>query len=75
MRLLKVKEVGERLNISVAKCYELVESGKLGHHRLDGAIRISEEQVKEYLAMTERAPDQKRRPHSIPRPVLRRIRI
>jgi len=52
-----VKQVAERLNLSESKCYELIEKGKLGRHRMDGAIRVSEEQIQEYLQRTRREPD------------------
>ena len=54
--MLRVKQVAERLNLSESKVYELVEQGKLGHHRMDGAIRVSEEQIAEYLDETKREP-------------------
>ena len=54
--MLRVKQVAERLNLSESKVYELVDQGKLGHHRMDGAIRVSEEQIAEYLAGTRREP-------------------
>lgn len=47
--MLSVKKVAERLGISGAKVYSLIESGKLSHFRFDGSIRVSEEQLKEYI--------------------------
>jgi excisionase family DNA binding protein len=52
--MLRAKQVAERLQLSLSKVYALVETGKLGHHRMDGAIRFSEEQVAEYLDATKR---------------------
>jgi excisionase family DNA binding protein len=46
---MRVAEVAERLKISSAKVYALVEKGSLPHFRFDGAIRISEEQLQEYM--------------------------
>ena len=54
--MFRVRQVAERLNLSESKCYELIEQGKLGHHRMDGAIRVSEEQIAEYLDKTRREP-------------------
>ena len=50
---LTVKDVAARLNISVSCIYQLVESGKLAHHRIGlgrGAIRFSDGDIDEYLA-------------------------
>lgn len=46
--MLKVSQVAERLNCSVATVYELVESKRLPHYRCPG-IRVSEQQLTEYL--------------------------
>jgi excisionase family DNA binding protein len=52
--VLKVGQVAERLSISVSKVYQMVENGTLAHHKIGGAVRISEEMLKEYLQGTER---------------------
>lgn len=74
--MLKVKQVANRLSLSQSKVYELVESGDLPHHRIGGAIRVSEEQLTEYLETTRRergpAPQQRK---TGPRPKLSRIRL
>jgi excisionase family DNA binding protein len=52
-----VREVAERLEVSVSLTYRLIAAGKLrcSRHGLGrGAIRISEEQLGEYLASVER---------------------
>lgn len=46
--MLKITQVAERLNCSVSTVYQLVESKRLPHYRCPG-IRISEEQLTEYL--------------------------
>ena len=65
-----------RLRLSLSKTYALLDSGKLGCHRMDGAIRISEEQLEEYLQATKRergeAISTTRKP---PRPQLRHVRL
>ncbi len=52
MDLMTVKEVARRLRFSASLVYQLVDSGKLGCHRIGngrGAIRIRPEDVDEYL--------------------------
>ena len=46
--MLKVADVAKRLNCSIATVYQLVESKRLPHYRCP-AIRVSEEQLTEYL--------------------------
>ena len=57
----------ERLKVSISKTHELIEQKKLGHHRFGGAIRVSEEQLQQFLNATERerqepVPGKKRQP-------------
>lgn len=72
--MLKVSELAKRLNLSESKIYQLVEEGKLEHHRFGGAIRFSEEQIAAYLEETrqERREDRKSLP---PRPHLKHVRL
>ena len=52
MDLMTVKEVAHRLRVSASLVYQLLDSGKLGCHRIGkgrGAIRIRPEDVDEYL--------------------------
>lgn len=73
--MLKVTQVASRLSLSLSKVYELIDGGKLGHHRMDGAIRVSEEQLRAYLDATEKGPGdapERQRPQ---RPRLRHIKI
>ena len=60
--LLSVKAVAERLNASESFVRHLLASGRMRHYVLgrgQGGKRVSEEQLAEYLAATERggAPD------------------
>lgn len=41
------------LTVSQSKVYELVDVGELSHHRMGGSIRISDEQIQEYLESTK----------------------
>ena len=61
MNVHTVNEVAILLRLSKSKVYELVEQGKLGHHRFDGAIRISDEQIEEYLQKTKIEPREETR--------------
>ena len=47
--MLTVKQVAERLGISRGLVYKLVRAGELGSHRIGAAIRIAEDQLREYL--------------------------
>lgn len=74
--MLRVKQVAERLNLSESKVYELIERGKLSHHRMDGAIRVSEEQIAEYLEETKRERQEPElRGRNSHRTVLKHIRL
>ena len=50
--LISVADVAERLNVSNACVYRIVQSGKLPCHRIGngrGTVRIAEEDLAEYL--------------------------
>jgi excisionase family DNA binding protein len=54
--VLTVKTVAEKLACSQATVYALIASGKLRHYRIGtgrGAIRVSEEQMAEFLSGAE----------------------
>ena len=56
LSMLKIPEVARRLNCSVAFVYEIVSQGRLRHYRLgknQGGIRVSEEQLQDYLRRAE----------------------
>ena len=63
--MLKVSQVADLLNCSAATVYQLIETGKLGHHRCPG-VRVSDQQIQDYLESTKRGPRErvaaKRRP-------------
>lgn len=52
--MLNVREVAKRLSLSPSKVYRLIEKRELSHHRIGGAIRVTEEQIAEYLTDTKR---------------------
>lgn len=52
--MLRVKEVAERLALSESKIYQLVRSGELPHYKIGGAVRVSEEQLLDFLTASKR---------------------
>ena len=59
MELLTAKEVARRLRVSTSLIYQLIESGRLGCHRIGngrGAIRIPPEDVANYLQSCREDP-------------------
>ena len=71
MKPLTVKQVAERLGVSVSQVYSLCASGKLLHHRFStgrGAIRVTEEQLAAFIEATKVKP-----PADLP--VLQHIRL
>ncbi len=48
--LLTAKEVATKLKVHLKSVYRWVENGKLECSRAGGAIRFTEEQVKDFLA-------------------------
>lgn len=72
--MLTVKQVAMRLNVSQSCIYQLVETGKIPHHRIGtgrGAIRFTEANLEEYLvgaqqnaaAYTPSIPSQRKLKH------------
>jgi len=47
--LLKPKEVAERLRITPSQVYLLVKQGKISAYRVNTAVRVSEDDLDEYL--------------------------
>lgn len=56
--MLTVKQVSERLNVSVGLVYKIIQQGKLNAHRINSAYRISEEQLSAYLAAAAEPVDE-----------------
>lgn len=74
--LLRVNDVAKRLSLSVSKAYELCERRRIGHHKIGGAIRISEQQLADFLDETQRERGALERPtRKLPRPRLRHVRL
>ena len=64
--MLTVADVALRLKVSESKVRQLIECGKLVVHRLP-AIRISEEDLAEYLDACRCVPVQQERRASLPK--------
>lgn len=75
--MLRVKTVAERLCLSRNAVYSLIDKGEMPHYRIGGAIRVAEEQLKDFLASREVKREQGDRPreHKPPRTTLRHIRL
>jgi excisionase family DNA binding protein len=59
--LLTVEDVATRLNVSDKFVYGVIATGRLKHHRLgkgQGGIRVSEEQLAEFLRLTARGGEE-----------------
>lgn len=52
-RLLKVSDVCERLQLGKSKVFELLATGQLESLKIDGARRISERAVDDFIARRE----------------------
>jgi len=50
--MLTVKQVAEQLNVSIGAVYKAIQNGSLEHFRFGSAIRITEEQLTDYLDQT-----------------------
>lgn len=51
--MLSIKQLAERLGIATSTAYRIVSARRIGHHKVAGVIRISEEQIAEYLDATQ----------------------
>ena len=54
-RLLKVQEAAERLSLGKSKVWELIARGELDSVKIDGARRISERAVEDFISCREAA--------------------
>lgn len=49
MRLLTVKEVSERLRISLSMAYRIIARGELACYEIGASKRVGEDQLEDYL--------------------------
>lgn len=74
--MLRVSDVARRLSLSESKVYELVEGRLLAHHKIGGAIRVSEQQLAEFLEETKRERGaRERQTRQLPRPRLKNFSL
>ena len=76
--LLTVKDVAQRLNVSPSCVYQLVETGKIPHHRIGvgrGAIRFTEDDIADYLNRNRSQPVSNGQPRTATRPKLKHIKL
>ena len=59
--MLTAKMISDRLNLSIAKVYALIQSGKLQCYRFGRSVRVSEKQLEDFLKASK---DQIIRPNS-----------
>ena len=66
--MLRVSQVAQRLNCSLSMVYQLIESGRLPSHNvgLKKAIRVSEDDLREYIERRRTAGRQRPAPASKP---------
>ncbi|MDA1013843.1 MAG: helix-turn-helix domain-containing protein [Planctomycetota bacterium] len=50
--MLTVKQVAQQLNVSLGSVYKSIRRGDLEHHRFGASIRVSEEQLAEFVEGT-----------------------
>ena len=51
--MLTVKQVSDRLGVSLSMAYGLIKRGELGCHKIGRCIRVSVSQLNNYLSNTE----------------------
>ena len=76
--LLTVKDVASRLNVSQSCIYQLVETGKIPHHRIGvgrGAIRFTEDDITEYLQNARELATHRGAQSPAGRPKLKHIKL
>ena len=55
-RLLNVKQVAERLNVSKSFAYQLLASGEIAVVRIGNAIRVKQEDLDNYIELKTYLP-------------------
>ena len=74
VKLLTIKQVAEVLLLSETKVRQLISSGKLAYHQIDGSIRISDEDLQSYLSSC-RGTKEQRAVRAGPAPKLKHLRL
>jgi excisionase family DNA binding protein len=76
--MLTVKQVAQRLGISRQMVYALCESGELSHHRIGkgrGCIRITEQDLADYVSQKRVAAIRERKKAPAPEPPLKHLKV
>jgi excisionase family DNA binding protein len=76
--LLTVKDVAQKLNVSQSCIYQLVESGRIPHHRIGlgrGAIRFTDEDITNFLAGSREETRHNTPAHKSPTRRLKHIKL
>lgn len=76
--LLTVPQVAARMAVSPSLVYQLIESGKLGHHRIGngrGTIRVSQNDLEAYLSASHSGVEPLQPTVRRPRKRLKHIRL
>lgn len=76
--LLTVPQVAARLSVSPSLVYQMIESGKLGHHRIGngrGTIRVSQTDLEAYLSASHSGVEPQQRTVRRPKKRLKHIRL
>ncbi len=69
--MMTVEDVARRLNVLENFVYQAIAEGRLKHHRLgkaQGAIRVSETQLADFLRRTEQGDDAPKESTPVPKP-------
>lgn len=59
--MLRVRDIAKRLALSESKVYQLIRTGELPHYKLGGALRVSEDQLMDYLVASQKGAWRRRR--------------
>jgi len=75
---LTIREVAELLKLSQSSVYQLIEAGRLAHHRIGqgrGAIRVLEADLQSYLDQCRQGIAEKPAKLRAPRTKLKHLRL
>lgn len=76
--MLTVSQVAARMAVSPSLVYQLIDSGKLGHHRIGngrGTIRVSESDLEAYLSASHSGVESPQLTVRQPKKRLKHIRL
>lgn len=50
--MLTIKQVAEHLSLSIGAVYKAINRGELEHHRFGSSIRVTDEQLEDFIQET-----------------------